>query len=163
MTEERKRQDSQEMQVRRMKEGDGEAVAALEARLFSDAWSLSAVKSGLAAPAQTFFVVQTDAGKIIGYAAIMTVMDEGELLRIGTDPDFQRQGAASLLMDQVMKTAEEKGLSFMLLEVRQSNVPAVSLYEKYGFGREGVRRNYYQDPVEDALIMRREFSVRNYR
>ncbi len=133
------------------------AVAALEERLFSDAWSREMISGGMSAPAQTFFTARTPDGRIVGYAAIMTVLDEGELLRIGTDPEFQRQGIGSALMEQVIQAAEERGLSFLLLEVRQGNTPAVRLYEKYGFCREGVRRDYYRNPLEDALIMRRRF------
>lgn len=143
--------------VSRMKSDDIPEAAALEREIFSDPWSEDMLRSGFAAPSQLYFSVREQGGALVGYGAVMTVLDEGELLRIGVAPAFRRQGAAAMLMEQIFRTAAERKLAFMTLEVRKGNAPAVGLYEKYGFAAESVRKHYYRNPTEDALIMRKIF------
>lgn len=142
-----------------METGDIPETVALEQEIFSDPWSEAMLCSGFAAPSQLYFCAREQNGMLIGYGAVMTVLDEGELLRIGVSPRFRGQGVADLLMKRIFQTADEKKLALMMLEVRQGNTPAIRLYEKYGFVQEGIRKRYYQNPAEDALIMRKVFGT----
>lgn len=143
--------------VLRMKSEDIPAAASLEREVFSDPWSEDMLRGGFAASTQLYFCARAQGGALAGYGAVMAVLDEGELLRIAVAPAFRRQGAAAMLMEQIFRTAAERKLAFMMLEVRKGNIPAVRLYEKYGFAAEGIRKNYYQNPAEDALMMRKIF------
>lgn len=151
--------DRRNFSVIRMKSDDIPEAAVLEREVFPDPWSEAMLRSGFAADSQLYFCARGQNGVLAGYAAVMTVLDEGELLRIGVTPRFRRQGVADLLMEKIFQTAAERKLAFMMLEVRKGNTPAVRLYEKYGFSQEGIRRNYYQNPAEDALIMRKTFAA----
>lgn len=158
MEEERIREQApMNFSVARMSPGDLPAAAALEREVFSDFWSEAMLSSGFETPSQLYFCAKGRDGALAGYAAVMIVLDEGELLRIGVFPKFRGRGVASMLMEAIVRTAEERKLAFMTLEARQGNAPAIKLYEKYGFSPESVRRNYYRSPAEDALIMRRVF------
>lgn len=141
--------------VRLMKPEDVGEVAVLERELFADAWSERMLRDGMASAAQQFFCLRTHDGRLAGYAAMLFVPDEGELLRIGITGALQRQGAASLLMEKILETAVQKQISVLFLEVREGNRPAIGLYEKYGFVRAGVRKGYYHGPEENALLMTR--------
>lgn len=89
-----------------------------------------------------------------GYADMKTVIDEGYIGNVCVSEEFRRQGIADALIDKLMET----DLSFITLEVRESNIPAINLYKKHGFVQEGILRNHYSDPKEDGLVM----TVRNY-
>lgn len=143
----------------RMTVGDIGEAAVLERVIFSDYWSEESLSCGFSTPAQQYYCARDQKGEMAGYAAVMTVLDEGELLRIGVLEKFRGQGAASALIGEIFRMAAEKNLAFMTLEVRRGNTPAVKLYEKYGFIAEGIRKDYYRNPKEDALIMRKVFDV----
>ena len=93
-------------------------------------------------------------GAVAGFACLMIVADEGELLNIAVDPAVRRMGAARMLMDACLARCRERQVSALYLEVRESNVPARSLYRSYGFAEIGMRRNYYEKPRENAILMR---------
>ncbi|MCR5828756.1 MAG: ribosomal protein S18-alanine N-acetyltransferase [Lachnospiraceae bacterium] len=93
---------------------------------------------------------------IVGYAVIRTVADEAELLRICVSKSARRNGFGRMLLSESLKTAKEDGAERVFLEVRSQNLPARSLYEKAGFEETGVRKNYYHDPTDDAVIMMRD-------
>jgi ribosomal-protein-alanine N-acetyltransferase len=86
------------------------------------------------------------------------IAGEGELMRIAVHPELRGRGLSRKLMDQLEETAREKGAEALTLEVRKSNRTAIELYKSYGFGEEAVRKNYYENPAEDALIMWLYFS-----
>ncbi len=91
--------------------------------------------------------------ELIGYAILYTVLDEGEIARIAVASSYRRQGVAGLLFGQVLKICGDRGIVRLMLEVRESNVSAVSFYEKCGFTMDGVRKGYYSNPREDAILM----------
>ena len=97
-------------------------------------------------------------GTLLGYAGLLVVLDEGYITNVAVRPAYRRQGIASDLLGVFERFARGHQLTFLTLEVRASNAPAIALYEKYGFQRAGVRPNYYQSPREDAIIMTREFN-----
>ena len=100
------------------------------------------------------FATQHDAlSHILGYAIFRQVGDDGELLKIAVDKNARQRGVGNMLMEAVLEHAASKVLSSVFLEVRESNEAAVTLYKKYGFTTVRVRNNYYDNPIEDALIM----------
>ena len=134
-------------------------IAALERECFSDPWSQAMLEEELFNPQASFLVAEDEEGNILGYAGLHVVLDEGYVDNIAVEPAARRHGVASALLDVYCRFGEVN-LSFLTLEVRVSNTPAISLYEKQGFQRAGLRKNYYQHPKEDAIIMTRTFSPR---
>lgn len=131
-------------------------IARLEAECFSEPWSENAIAESFAAG--TKFFVAEKGGSVAGYIGISAVCGEGYITNVAVFPEFRRMGIASLLLNRVFRFAEESNLEFVSLEVRESNLPAISLYEKYKFNREGLRRNFYRAPNENAIIMTRRFT-----
>lgn len=129
------------------------ALSALEKICFSDPWSENAFRTELMNPRSRFVVAQNGQGLVLGYLGLHYVLDEGYIANIAVDPLFRRQGIAGTLLQDVRSFAREQALSFLTLEVRKSNQAAQHLYEKHGFSPVGVRKNYYEHPTEDALLM----------
>ena len=137
---------------------DGDPLAALERICFSDPWSENAFRAELDNPGARFTVAQDGAGTVLGYLGLHYVLDEGYIANIAVDPLFRRQGIGSALLDDAADFARQAGLAFLTLEVRQSNLGAQALYRRHGFCPAGVRKNYYRDPVEDAILMTRKLT-----
>ena len=138
--------------VRPMRAEDLESVARLEQTCFSESWSENLLRSGLDNRLDSYLVYE-ELGAVLGYCVLHTLADEGEIQRIAVDPAFRRQGIARKLMESMAAVARMKGAREVALEVRESNVSARKLYESYGFRQEAVRRDYYRNPAEDAIIM----------
>ena len=138
--------------IRRMEEKDIEQVKQLEKQCFSVPWSENILKDGLNSRFDTYLVWEKDE-IVAGYCALRVLADEGEIQRIAVLPSWRRHGIGKSLMEAMIQTSREKGAVQMSLEVRESNIGARKLYEKYGFMQEAVRRNYYENPVENACIM----------
>ena len=131
-------------------------IAALERECFSMPWSERLLEDALFDPQASFIVADDGEGNILGYAGLHAILDEGYIDNIAVTRDARRHGVASALLDVFCRFAEVH-LAFLSLEVRSSNAPAIALYEKFGFRRAGLRKNYYERPKEDALILTREF------
>ena len=140
------------MIIRRMNGSDIERVAEIEKDLFGVPWSKETLEDCLGNRLYYCYVVEKD-GQLAGYILLMAVAGEMELLRIATDKSFQRQGLADALMNTMICEAEKLGIEAITLEVRSRNEAAISLYNKYGFIPEGIRKNYYHNPTDDAVIM----------
>lgn len=138
--------------VRPMRAEDLESVALLERTCFSESWSENLLRSGLDNRLDSYLVYE-EAGTVLGYCVLRTLADEGEIQRIAVNPAFRRQGIARKLMESMAAVARMKGAREVALEVRESNESARKLYESYGFRQEAVRRGYYRNPTEDAIIM----------
>ena len=138
--------------VRPMTGQDIEQVADLEQVCFSESGSENLIRMGLDSRLDTYFVY-VDHGYIMGYAVLRILADEGEIQRIGVYPDYRRQGIARKLMDTMVTFARARGVRAIALEVRESNLGARNLYDSYGFRPEAVRKGYYHNPAEDAIIM----------
>lgn len=108
----------------------------------------------------TDFRLAVEAGKVLGFCVLRRIGDEAELLRIAVKPESRRLGAGIQLMNAAIKDAGGRGVLTIFLEVRVSNLAAISMYEKLGFRNLGVRRGYYDAPVEDAKIMSLHLSLR---
>lgn len=139
--------------LRAMTMDDIPAVEQIEQTCFSDAWSEKLLSDMLESEWDEAWVLADTDGTIIGYANFRFLAGEGELMRIAVLPEYRGRGESKKLMDRLEMSAKEKEAPDLTLEVRAGNIAAVNLYKSYGFQAEAVRKNYYHDPVEDALIM----------
>ncbi len=127
----------------------------LEKLCFSLPWSRQALISQLPDDMHMFIAAIGDDGQVLGYVGMMYVLDEGYISNVAVSPEHRRLGIADALINALIDRANEKDLSFVTLEVRKSNVPAIELYIKNGFSEVGLRKNYYTKPTEDAILMTR--------
>ena len=144
------------MRVRLSEDTDADAITALEEECFTDAWSPALMSQMFASEWDRIYVLE-DEGKVIGYADVRNMYGDCDLMSICVTREARGRGGASLLMEHILKAAREDDARQMLLEVRSSNEAAIGLYRKFGFEELGVRRNYYANPVEDAVVMLLEF------
>ena len=140
------------MTIEPMAERHLEAIAALERACFHEPWSVNALREELDNP-NNLFLACVRGGVVAGYVGCQTVLDEGYITNVAVSPDCRRQGVAAALLAELRRRAEDKELSFITLEVRASNAPAIALYEGAGYVPVGTRRNFYTHPTEDALLM----------
>ena len=133
-------------------------VAEIEQICFSDPWSRRMLSEHLENECAATLVALGDDGTILGYAGLLVVLDEGYITNVAVRPEYRRQGIAGELLSVFRRFAEGNRMAFLTLEVRDSNASARALYAKYGFREVGVRKNYYDHPKEDAIIMTLEFS-----
>lgn len=133
-------------------------VAALEKQCFSEPWSENSVASELSNPLSAWLVAM-DGDALAGYVGSQSVMGESDMMNIAVDAHYRRQGIAQALVEALVTQLKEKGNHSLTLEVRISNAPAIALYEKLGFEQVGKRPNYYRNPKEDALILRKEWQL----
>lgn len=129
-------------------------VAELEKISFSHPWTKEQLEETLYQDHSSYLVAEGE--EVLGYAGLSVVLDEGYINNIAVFPTYQNQGIAKELLAVFCRFAQEN-LAFLTLEVRPSNAPALALYQGCGFVEEGVRKNYYDDPVEDALILTKRF------
>jgi len=138
--------------VRNMIESDVESIATMESAVFSDAWTAKSIEDTYNQP-QAFIVTAELDGKVAGYCIVYFVLDEGEIARIAVDNCFRRQGVGRKLLEQVERTCKEKGIIRLMLDVRESNESARAFYKSMGFEVDGVRKNFYEMPKENAVLM----------
>lgn len=138
--------------IRVMKETDLDSVAAIEKEIFSLPWSKNAFAQSLNIE-NTLYVVAEDNGEIKGYCGMYLSITEGNITNVAVSPAYRRHQAAYNMLSYILKLAKEKGITDAFLEVRETNVPAIRLYEKLGFQEAGIRKKFYEKPVENALIM----------
>ena len=133
-------------------------IAQLEKRCFTDPWSEKSIASELENPF-ALWLVAVDGEKLIGYVGSQTVLGETDMMNLAVAPEARRQGTGRALVLALVDALTEKGSHSLMLEVRVSNTPARTLYESLGFSQVGRRPKYYVNPKEDALILRKEWSV----
>ena len=134
-----------------MEKGHISLVAELEARCFSEPWSEASLQM-LTDGRGVAFVALAD-GRLAGYGGMMTVLDEGQITNIAVAPEFRRLGIGQKIVKALQGYAKENAFSLLSLEVRESNVPAISLYENCGWEKQGIRKGFYRFPTESAIIM----------
>jgi len=127
-------------------------IQQIEQHSFSVPWTEAMLRMQLSPDSHVFLTAEAEDG-VIGYVGMLYVLDEGYISNVAVHPSFRRQGAADALLDALETRARALKLSFLTLEVREHNAPAVALYEKHGYRVVGRRRNYYEKPTEDALLM----------
>jgi ribosomal-protein-alanine N-acetyltransferase len=139
---------------------DLDTIAALEASTFSQPWSRQSFADLAATPFARILVAASAAGAVVGYAVVYFASDQSELANLAVAVTHRGQGIGRRLLDGAISEAMAHGATAMFLEVRASNAAAQRLYESAGFEQVGVRRRYYQQPVEDALVLRAELRSR---
>ncbi len=132
-------------------------IAALEKRCFTDPWSEASVASELENPLGLWLVEERE-GVVAGYIGSQSVPPEADVMNVAVAPEFRRQGIASALLSALAARLAVQGIRSLTLEVRVSNAAARALYAAFGFAEIGRRKNYYLEPKEDALILRKELS-----
>ena len=139
-----------------LKPGYVPQVAEIEKKSFSLPWSEDAFYGELDNPLATY-VVAMDGDTVLGFGGVHIIAGEGYITNIAVREDARRQGVGMALLDKIISICKEKKCTFVTLEVRKSNLSAQALYEKAGFETLGIRKNFYEKPTEDAVIMTLNF------
>ena len=126
-------------------------VASIEEMSFSMPWSLESLELMLTEQASA--LVALEDGRVLGYVGMMCVLDEGQIINVAVHPDARRRGVGRSLMQAAEAYAKERGIVFLSLEVRESNIAARSLYSSLGWEEQGIRKGFYSHPVENACVM----------
>ena len=142
------------MIIREMNASDVTAIAELEKCCFSDPWSENSIASELNNPLSYWLVAEVD-GEVAGYVGSQSVLDAADMMNLAVSPKYRKQGIGQALVENLVQHLQQNNVIALLLEVRVSNAPAIALYEKLGFIQVGRRPNYYHNPREDALILRK--------
>ena len=135
-----------------MIESDVEEIASMESAIFSDAWTARSIEETYN-QSQAFIVTAELNDKLAGYCIVYFALDEGEIARIAVDNGLRRQGVGRKLLEQVEIICKEKGITRLMLDVRESNESARDFYKSLDFEEDGVRKNFYEMPKEDAVLM----------
>ncbi|MBC8014334.1 MAG: ribosomal protein S18-alanine N-acetyltransferase [Sporomusaceae bacterium] len=138
--------------MRRMNEIDIDGVLFVEEQSFTTPWS----RAGFVAEMKnelSYYLVMIESGRIIGYAGMWVIVDEAHVTNVAILPEHRGRKLGGKLMGELIQCAKGRGAVSMTLEVRATNMAAKALYEKFGFTSRGIRRNYYTDNQEDAIIM----------
>jgi ribosomal-protein-alanine N-acetyltransferase len=128
-------------------------IATLEARSFSNPWNPDTFRSLLEREGVRIFVAEDSNEGVVGYSVIWWVLDQGELANLAVRPEFRKRGIGAALLDHSLHWAGSQGVESLFLEVRVSNESANRLYGSRGFTQISTRRDYYQNPREDARIL----------
>ena len=129
-----------------------DGVCAIENACFAHPWSRQSIEAELDNENSLFYVAVED-GQVIGYIGMSFVLDEGYIYNVAVKADCRKNGVGSALIQTLVTHCRKNNFAFLTLEVRESNAPARSLYEKFGFIKVGERKNYYSDPTENAILM----------
>lgn len=140
------------LEIRKMQTGDLERVAEIEKSIFSVPWSAKGFADSMKQDC-TLFLTAVQNGEIAGYCGMFQSFDEADITNVAVRAESRGQGIAEAMLHELMKQGAQRGISAYTLEVRQGNVPARRLYEKLGFEAVGSRKNFYEKPTEDAVIM----------
>lgn len=143
------------IQIREMQLDDLDQIMEIENACFSKPWTETGFFTFLIRN-DTLFLVAEEKEKILGYCGIVMVQDEGDITNVAVASQNRNQGIGKRLMETLAEKTKEAGVKKIFLEVRESNAPAIHLYEKMGFVQNGRRKNYYEAPTEDAILMMRE-------
>ncbi len=139
-----------------MKAEHSDALHMIETVCFSHPWTKEDFIEETENPNAHFLVAVTE-DKAVGYIGIQEIYGEGSVTNVAVLPEFRRNGIAKALIEKALRDAEKRNCEFLMLEVRESNAAARSLYEKLGFGAVGERKNFYRDPDETAILMIKRF------
>lgn len=140
-----------------MEEKHIDGVLAVEEATFTTPWTRGDFEREIRENAMAVYFVAKDKEKIMGYAGMWHVVTEGHITNVAVLHDYRRQGVGDQLMEAIIKEALAREMIGLTLEVRMNNQAAQKMYAKYGFRAEGIRKNYYPDTKEDAVIMWKYF------
>ena len=144
------------MEYKRMDKTHVTQVAQLEKLCFSCPWSEKSVVSELENPL-SLWIVAVDENIVVGYVGSQSVMGEADMMNLAVLPEYRRKGIAEKLVSSLIQELSKNNVSSLTLEVRASNAPAITLYEKLDFSKIGCRPGYYRNPREDALVLKKEW------
>lgn len=143
--------------IRRMTAEDISRVLEVERACFSDPWSADVFHATLLLPYAHYYVAEITeedgTSRIVGECGVRDIVGEGEITNVAVHPGWQGYGIAGKMLDTLLAESLKQGMTAFTLEVRAGNMPAIALYRKFGFRTEGIRTGFYDNPVEDALIM----------
>lgn len=142
---------TQDITVRQMEEKDIDSLVIIEEECFSLPWSKRAFQESYVKDYAYFFVAEIDK-EIVGYVGLYKMGNDGDITNIGISSLHRRKGIGYKLMSSVLDFAKRENMEHITLEVRESNIPAIALYEKLGFVKVGIRKDFYEKPVENAII-----------
>lgn len=140
-------------QIRLMTEADAKQAAEIEADIFANPWTLENFLDSLKLDYACYYAAFTEQGELLGYCGFYQSEDLAEITNVAVKPSARRMHIARNMLEKMLREGGAKGIRQFTLEVRVGNLPAIHLYEKLGFIREGIRKNFYRNPVEDAFIM----------
>lgn len=140
------------MEIRKTTPKDAPILAEMEKEIFPDPWSEKDIRSLVSTEGAMCYTAVSDE-EISAYILGRIIAPEGEIYRIATKEEYRRRGIGARLIERLMREEEKEGLETLFLEVRESNLPALSLYNSLGFEVIGKRKNYYKNPSEDAILM----------
>lgn len=138
--------------LQEMEEKDSEQIAKLEKDIFKDAWTQAGIEETWKEP-HSFIVVAKEEEEVVGYCIVYCVLDEAEIAKIAVKETKRQEGVGGRLLETTEKKCLERKATRMLLEVRESNVAARNFYVKQKFAEDGIRKNFYENPVENAILM----------
>lgn len=141
----------EQLYFRSMQEKDIPAVAAIEKAVFSRPWTERSFVQAM--QQDTLFIVVLKGNTIIGYCGMYCSFGEGEITNVAVMPEEQKRGVGRGMMEYLLKQAQQKGITRLILEVRISNAHAIRLYKNLGFLNCGIRKNFYEMPREDGMVM----------
>ena len=141
------------LKIELMNERHLDKVSEIENKSFSEPWRRDALKNAINDDKYRFYCLVDDHGEVISYVGIFVVIGEGEIVSVATNNTMRGQGFGGILLSEVILREKELGTDKLFLEVRESNAPAISLYKKMGFATDGIRKNFYRKPVENAILM----------
>jgi ribosomal-protein-alanine N-acetyltransferase len=141
-----------QLKIMEMTPEDVAEVAALEAQIFSMPWTSQGFLDVLRLPDSLYLTVRL-AGRLIGYCGLLQSFDEADITNVAVTEQARGQGVGREMLLELMRLGKERGISRYTLEVRAGNVAAIHLYQKLGFESAGIRKNFYEKPTEDAVIM----------
>ena len=143
-----------DVSIRRMEKSDLDSVEKVEAQAYGQHhWSKESFSNELSNELARYYSAEDCNGILVGYAGCWQILEEVHITNIAVSPDYRRQGIGETLLKRIIDDCYENKAKYITLEVRVSNTAAIGLYEKYGFKSLGVRKGYYQNNNEDALIM----------
>jgi len=141
------------MEIRLMAKEDLDEISEIEQRLFSKPWTKQDFLNSMENMHNIYIVAENEQKEIIGYCGVWGVVDEGQITNVAVKESEQGKGVGFALLSELIEIGKSEGLLEFTLEVRVSNEKGIGLYKKLGFVEEGIRKNFYELPLEDALIM----------
>ena len=142
-------------EIRSMGFEDIEAVVKIEKENFSVPWDENGFLSFMLREGTIFLTALND-NEVVGYCGLISAADEADITNVSVSQSMRKKGIGRMLLSELIKEAGESGIKKIFLEVRESNIPALSLYNGFGFKQVGMRKDYYEKPVENALLMLKE-------
>jgi ribosomal-protein-alanine N-acetyltransferase len=139
--------------IRPMRRGDIKEIIEIEKASFQDPWREDAFYNELYNKDISIFLVMEVDGKVVGYGGMWVIKDEAHIVNLAIHPQYRRQGLGQKLMKVLFEKAEKRGVQRITLEVRASNIVAQNFYKKLGFQEIAIRKKYYRDTKEDAIVM----------